>query len=182
MGVPNGYTSAQVVQAVPTGIQSALVLIKTQTIGSAVATVTVSDVFSATYDNYKIILSGGVASDTSSINVILGATTTGYYAGFARSNYSNGAYDGNNNNNSANWSNCGEFTTGGSNLNMDLRQPFNTTRTTMSVGYGSVRTSGFGLAGGGFLDDATSYTAFTISTPSVTMTGGVIRVYGYLNS
>jgi hypothetical protein len=40
----------------------ALTLIKTQTIGTAVSSVTVTGAFSTTYDNYKIIVSGGVAS------------------------------------------------------------------------------------------------------------------------
>jgi hypothetical protein len=61
-----------------------LTLITAQTIGSGVATVTVSSVFSATYENYKIIMSGGVSSATSSIRFQLGATTTGYYAGYNR--------------------------------------------------------------------------------------------------
>ena len=41
-------------------------LVKTQTIGSAVSTVTVSDVFSATYDNYLITINGGSGSTTAS--------------------------------------------------------------------------------------------------------------------
>jgi hypothetical protein len=32
---------------------------------------------------------------------------------------------------------------------------------------------------GGYLNDATSYTAFTITASSGTMTGGTITVYGY---
>ena len=181
------FTSAGVAIYFPSAVtippaSSGLTLITAQTIGSAVSSVTVSSVFSATYDNYKIILSGGAASDTSPILLQLGATTSDYYQGIARSNYSNGAYDGLNVNNGANWY-AGEFTSTGSNINVDLRQPFGSTRTTISALYGSVRTSGFGAAGNGFLNNATSYTAFTLSVNSPeTMTGGVIRVYGYQNS
>ena len=62
------------------GGASGLVLISTTTIGTSVSTVTVSNAFSATYDNYKIILSGGVASGSAAITIILGATTSRYYA------------------------------------------------------------------------------------------------------
>ena len=162
------------------GGASGLVLISTTTIGTSVSTVTVSNAFSATYENYKIILSGGVASGTAAVTMILGATTSSYYAGYNRTNYSNGAQDGNNNNNAANWSAVGEATTDGLNGNIELQQPFATKRTTMQCAYGSIRSSGFGLAGGGYLDNATSYTAFTIGGP--TLTGGTIWVYGYQNS
>lgn len=63
MGVPSGYTSAQVVQAVPTGINSALVLISATTI-SAAGTTNVNDVFSTTYDNYKIFFNGTASTGT----------------------------------------------------------------------------------------------------------------------
>ena len=50
------YTSSQVVQAVPTGINSALVYIASGTATSA-ASVALTNIFSATYTNYKLILS-----------------------------------------------------------------------------------------------------------------------------
>ena len=55
MGIPSGYTSAQVVQAVPTGINSALVLISAtaMTTGS----VSVNNCFTSTYDNYRLLFS-----------------------------------------------------------------------------------------------------------------------------
>jgi hypothetical protein len=162
------------------GGASGLVLISTTTIGTSVSTVTVSNAFSATYDNYKIILSGGVASGTAAVTMILGATTSSYYAGYNRTNYSNGAQDGNNNNNAANWSAVGEASIDGLAGNIELQQPFATKRTNMQTSYGSLRSSGFGLAGGGYLDNATSYTGFTIGGP--TLTGGTIKVYGYQNS
>jgi hypothetical protein len=34
----------------------------------------------------------------------------------------------------------------------------------------------------GMLNNTTSYTAFTITPSSGTMTGGTVRVYGYANS
>ena len=75
MGIPSGYTSAQVVQAVPTGNNSALVLISTTTITNGVTSVTVTSQFSSTYDNYKILISGG-GGGTAGVDLKLGATTT----------------------------------------------------------------------------------------------------------
>ena len=54
MGVPSGYTSGQVVQAVPTGINSALVCVKAETALSGSST-TADSVFTSSYTNYKII-------------------------------------------------------------------------------------------------------------------------------
>ena len=180
MGIPSGYTSAQVVQAVPTGINSALVLISTTTIGTTVSSVVVTNCFSADYDNYKIILSGGVASSRVAVTMILGATTSSYYAGYNRVEYGSGSSIPNNNNNTANWSAVGEATTDGLSGTIELQQPFATKRTNMQTSFGSSSSAGFGLAGGGYLNNAISYTGFTIGGP--TLTGGTIRVYGYTNS
>jgi hypothetical protein len=162
------------------GGASGLVLISTTTIGTSVSTVTVSNAFSATYENYKIILSGGVASGTAAVTMILGATTSSYYAGYNRVEYASGSSIPNNNNNAANWSAVGEATTDGLAGNIELQQPFATKRTNMQTSFGSSRSTGFGLAGGGYLNNATSYTGFTIGGP--TLTGGTIKVYGYQNS
>jgi hypothetical protein len=43
---------------------SGMTLISTTTIGTAVSSVNVTSAFSTTYDNYKIMISGGVASTT----------------------------------------------------------------------------------------------------------------------
>jgi hypothetical protein len=48
------YTSSQIVQAVPTGINSALVCVKAETAFSAASSVTADNVFTSTYTNYLI--------------------------------------------------------------------------------------------------------------------------------
>jgi hypothetical protein len=73
------YTSSQIVQAVPTGINSALVCVKAETAFSAVSSFNFDNVFTSTYTNYlmKIIYTtsttgnisikmrvGGVAAST----------------------------------------------------------------------------------------------------------------------
>jgi len=155
-------------------------LIKTQTIGSAVSSVTVSDVFSSTYDNYKIIISGGVASATASLNMTLGSTSTGYYyAGKAR-NYA--AADLNvAQSNGSSWY-AAEGATSVLNGSIEVLCPNLAKNTFFNSTISAPRTDGYWLAVGGYLADTTAYTAFTLTASGGTITGGTIRVYGYVNS
>ena len=56
MGVPSGYTSGQVVQAVPTGINSALVCVQAETAFTTASTVSADNVFTSSYTNYRMIV------------------------------------------------------------------------------------------------------------------------------
>jgi len=73
------------------GTYQGLRLLKKQTIGSAVSSVSVTDAFNATYANYKIIVSGGTASAENVIKMTLGASITGYSGAASRLSYSTGA-------------------------------------------------------------------------------------------
>lgn len=161
--------------------QNGLQLIKTQTIGSAVSSVTVSDVFSSTYDNYRIIVNGGVGSADSHLRMTLGSTSTGYYFAGVSAFYAGGAAGVGALQNAAFWE-AGYNTTNSLFLDIDLLSP-NLTKNTM---YSTVRcnatTGGATVATGGYLADTTQYTAFTLTPASGTLTGGTIRVYGYANS
>ena len=182
MGIPSGYTSAQVVQAVPTGINSALVLVKTQTIGTAVSSVTVTGAFSATYDNYLINVSGGVASTTNNLTMTLGSTATGYYYAGSFVGYGSTTVTGLAGANQANWFSNVRGSTNSLNGQIFLFDPFNSKNTHFSSFGSRSDTSGNILQLGGYLADTTSYTAFTLTTDTGTVTGGTIRVYGYTNS
>jgi hypothetical protein len=156
--------------------QGGLVLITSQTIGSAVSSVIVNNVFSSTYDNYKILISGGVGSNTVDVKMTLGSTTSGYYS--ARDYIAwGGSRTFLTDNNAASWGAVGYADGNGLQASIELNNPFLTTRTVFSspVNY---RAGGF-AACGGYLNDATSYTAFTIGPASGTITGGTIKVYGY---
>ena len=161
----------------------ALTLIASQTIGSAVSSVTVSNAFSATYDYYKITISGGTGSvNDEQLGLKLGATATGYYNGFAGAAYSpdaTGTYSGNSTNSGTSFNAVGRVMTDGLNLNMELNGPFLAKRTIVS---GTMTSVNVGRMYSGYLDGTTSYTAFTITPASGTITGGTIRVYGYANS
>jgi hypothetical protein len=161
---------------------SGLVLVKTQTIGSAVASVEVTGAFSSTYDNYKITLSGGVAGSGIDLKLQLGATTTGYYSVQNRRYYSNGAAENSNTNNGANFETVGQGSTNALTMNCELGSPNLAKNTTMSAVITFLGTNGFGGNAAGYIDNSTQYTAFTIIAQSGTLTGGTIRVYGYANS
>jgi hypothetical protein len=156
-----------------------LSLIKTQTIGTAVGSVTVSDVFSTSYDAYKIIVSGGVSSAANTnVMMTLGATATGYSYGLLA------------------WASGGTVTAGGTNqtsqqvgesntnvimVSCELVNPFLTTYTTYSAGGVWNTTNNNARQYAGALLNSTSYTAFTLTASTGTFTGGTIRVYGYKN-
>lgn len=159
--------------------QNGLQLIKTQTIGSVVSSVTVSDVFSSTYDNYRIIISGGVASTTPNLNMILGSTTTGYYYGSVYSTFSSSAQNGEAGSNQTSWLRVAAGSSNGLNGVIDVFSPFATSRTAAHWVTSHQYAAGLVSRGSGFLDNSTSYTAFTITPNSGTLTGGTISVYGY---
>jgi hypothetical protein len=160
---------------------SGLTLVKTQTIGTTVASVAVTDAFSSTYDSYKIIVTGGVGSTGANMNLQFGATTTGYYSAVTRTSYSAGAVTGIGNNNGANFAPAGDIRTTGIMMDLDVLAP-NLARPTI-IGGPHVVLDGGGNAGhvSGFLNDNTAYTGFTILVGAGTITGGTIKIYGYKN-
>jgi hypothetical protein len=154
-------------------------LVKTQTIGTAVSSVVVSDAFSSTYDNYRIVVSGGAASVTPNIDMILGSTTTGYYYGSVYSTFTSSTQNGEAGSNQAVWLRVATGSSNGLNGMIDVFSPFASSRTTAHWVQTHQQTAGFVSRGSGFLDNATSYTAFTLTPNSGTLTGGTISVYGY---
>jgi hypothetical protein len=177
------YTSGEVLTAASLNSNfsaaGGLQFIKAQTIGTAVSSVAVTSAFSTTYDAYKIIVSGGVGSGNGSLQLQLGSTTTGYYYGFSGALFA-GTADAGGLVNGANFSNAGRGSTNTLQMIVELQQPFlskNTyaqyTFTVNDAAAGRTRITG------GFLNDSTSYTGFTIIAETGTLTGGTIAVYGY---
>lgn len=170
-------TTAQMNTAITAGV--GLVPILTQTIGTAVSSVTVSNAFSATYDAYKIIITGsGVHSGGSNITLKLGASTTGYYySGFLMS-YSTGSTSALYGSNQANFLYAGYGTTATRIFDVDLINPGTANYTIYESKYTAIADATYQQ---GIHQVATAYTDFTITAGSGTMTGGTIRVYGYKN-
>lgn len=155
-------------------------LIKSQVVGTTVASVTVSSCFSATYVNYRILYVGGAASASGGSLFARGASGTGTNIVFAGDFVDlTGARSG-----------LGSpattyFTiglTGSSNMTctFDMTSPFLAAQT----GYTS---NAFGWGGGvgyatrttGTDVQTTSSTGLIIAPSSGTITGGTIYVYGY---
>ena len=166
------------------GASSGLTLISSTTIGTTVTSVALTNVFSATYDNYRIVLSGGTASATSDGSFILGATTTGYYSSFTYAAIQAGStLTSAGSNNASTSGTIFAYTSNGINGMIDLYQPFLTSRTNFFFTAQTMATAGNRWQGGGFQDSATSFTGITFSTQSGhTLTGGTIKVYGLANS
>ena len=163
---------------------SGLTLVSTTTIGSAVSSVTVSNAFSSTYDNYRIIVSGGAGSTATGCDLTLGATATGYYYFFITGNFNSTTVTGVNGNNTTKWDGVVQQGTGFISGVIDLLGP-NLAKNTIlnSVGVRSATgATGINVWSAGYLNDTTQYTAFTLTTISGTLTGGTIKVYGYANS
>ena len=160
------------------GSYGGLQLIKTQTIGSGVSSVSVTDAFSATYDNYKITISGGVGSTNTDFDFILTGSTTGYYYGVVYNSY-NASTTSLGATNAAAWRYTGAITTGGLFFDMDILGP-NLAKWTSYHSY-LTRSDIQGFNSGNH-QVATAYTGFTITAFTGNITGGTIRVYGYLNS
>jgi len=158
------------------GAYPGLRLIKKQTIGTAVSSVTVTGAFSATYENYKIVVSGGTGSAQAYSVLTLGSTSTGYYAGYVGVTYS-GSVSNAGVNNGAGFL-YSVFTDGsnGMNASIELISPFASKPTFMNS---QCATNTQSISAQGLLVGSTSYTAFTLTPASGTLTGGTIYVYGY---
>jgi hypothetical protein len=158
----------------------ALTLISSTTIGTTVSSVTVSSAFSATYDNYLLMVTGGTSSADVALKLTLGSTTTGYYYGLIVLTYAGTSSVVGGANTTSYY--AGEGAASSLILNCEVKNPFNTKTTSFNSTIGANRTDGYSLSGAGYLNNTTSYTAFTLTPASGTITGGTIRVYGYANS
>jgi hypothetical protein len=160
-------------------ISSGLNLITAQTIGSAVSSVTVTNAFSATYDSYKITVTGGVSSIANSgLTMRLGASATAYNNAFVYSAWNNTASAAGGAT-QAQFDYAGIADTNGLNANMELNNPFLAKYTFIQAQDSSINLGGMSVC---THKVATSYTDFTLTVTAGTITGGTVRVYGYANS
>jgi hypothetical protein len=175
----NGSAWQQVSGGTAVG-NSGLVFIKQQTIGTLITSVTVSNAFSADYDSYQIVVSGGASNGGNGVAVwTLGSTATGYY--FA-GNYSTfaGVASVINGSNATAW-NLSAYNVNHVGFNIFVNQPFLAKNTSYSTNYYGPSTTDGGGTIQGFLNNTTSYTGFTLTfgSASFQVSGGTITVYGY---
>ena len=158
------------------GAYPGLRLIKKQTIGSGVSSVAVTSAFSATYDNYKIIVSGGVASTASDLQLSLTGGTSVYSYGILYVAFGSSSPAAVTATNAASFVFAGNATVDTLDMNCDVKDPFNARYTTFKSQNASNTLSGASTA---IHKAASSFTGFTITPSAGTLTGGTIYVYGY---
>jgi hypothetical protein len=156
-------------------------LIKSQAITGTPSTINVTNVFSADYDAYRVVVTG-VKNTTSDIAFGLqlnGATTVGYYGSFLYVNYTNGSISqaSNVNNNQFTW--AGSSATGNNfgGAICEILNPFQTGFTRFISGpitYQNITGQMTGIQ-----DTNASHTGFNLINGAGAFTGGVINVYGY---
>lgn len=174
MATPPDFTAGQILTAAQMNAVG-LWLVKTQTVGSAVTSVTVSDAFSADYENYYVTYTGGTASTGSHIGFRLGATASGYKYVFLNTPYNNTpAAVGSSS--ATNFLYSGTMGTTGNHLAVFILSPQLAQHTVVQAQWASTSEAGIFS---GRLENTTQYTDFTlIAGGGGNMTGGVIRVYG----
>ena len=173
------FTTGEVLTASDTNTylnNGGLVYITGTTIGSAVSSVTVSNVFSSTYDNYRVLITGGTGSGANNLAFQFASITgtvyrqLGYYQGWGSAtvtDYADGA-------GSTTW--LAVNTSGAYMLDMLITNPYNAVKKFAVInGYNATNQYSFPS----FCDSTTSSTGFTVSLVSGTLTGGTVRVYGY---
>jgi hypothetical protein len=158
------------------GTYPGLRLIKKQTIGTGVSSVTVTNAFSATYQNYKIIVVGGSGSATSNLILTLDGATTGYYESLIFATYAGGGATNAPVNNGSSWAYAGDGNSNCLTMNVDILEPFAAEITRLNGSYVTAASAGHFS---GYQSTASSYSAFSITPTSGTLTGGTIYVYGY---
>lgn len=158
------------------GAYPGLRLIKKQTIGSAVSSVTVTGAFSAAYDNYRIILSNSTGSAGNALRISYNNSTgstyahVGSYYQWGTTNFITEQGTGL----TSTW--IGNIQNGNTNVIADIFSPF-LAAPTYSIGHATGQNNPAIRHG---QDTASnSNTAFTITPGSGTLTGGTIYVYGY---
>ena len=175
MATPPDFTAGQVLTAAQMN-KVGMWIVASEAVGTAVSSVTISDCFSADYDDYRVIWSGGLGSGTTDIKVqVGGVTSTDYLYAESNVNYATGATVTGNSNASSAVRQIGRASTSYGYVDLHIRGPFLTTQTFFSAPYHTTGTAGWAI---GYLNDTTSHTSVTLRTNSGTITGGTITVYG----
>jgi hypothetical protein len=161
------------------GASAGLTLITTATIGTAVSNVTVTNCFSSAYQNYRIVLSGGVGSTQTTLRCQLNGVTTGWYSGQVYQIFggSTGGAQVSNNTNAY----FGFATPTSLSGVIDICNPNQALAKYMTGLAVEMATNGSISVVGGYNASTAQSTDFIFFPNSGTITGGTIRIYGYKN-
>jgi hypothetical protein len=154
-----------------------LKLIKSQVIGSAVTSVTVTDAFNSTFTSYRVVIQNTTGSVNDALSYAKFNNSTNYFSGFVGVAIG-GAVTSGSVNNTAFGVQIALTSTTSSSSAFDVINPFLATRT--QVLSGGFNGNGFACVGAsGWTADSNSNTNLIFSIGSGTVTGGTISVYGY---
>lgn len=158
---------------------SGLVFVKSQTIGSGVASVTVTNAFSSTYDNYLIQVSGGSNSTNSVLTLRMDSVSSGYYFQYIYTVFGSNTVNADSSTTANGWIYAGSASTSGLAMSATVLSPNLAKMTRYFSGSNGEGVSYLGNSVG-LLNNTTQYTGFTITnTGGGSMTDGTINVYGY---
>ena len=177
MATPPDFISGAVLTAAQMNAVG-LWLVKTQTIGTAVSSVTVTGAFSSDYENYLVTITGGSATTDANIQIRLGVSATAYSGSLIYSTYTIASLALAQDNNTGQFSFAGSGAVNGLQLSARILGPNLAKHTGIATDYIG------NLSGGnyaGIHKANTQHTAFTIIASAGTWTGGTIRVYGMRN-
>ncbi len=163
--------------ATPYGLQ----FIKADTITSGTSK-EITGVFSSSFTNYRIVISGLYINSRDVINFRFGTTAAGYYGTLYYDEYTGSITGASRVNNGAGlYVGYGEGFSGGGTISLDVGEP-NTTNNRKMV-HGTYYGGGFAGWAGGMVVNSTAYTSFTIYTNGgTTFLASNIVVYGYRKS
>jgi hypothetical protein len=162
------------------GAYPGLRLIKKQTVGAGVSSVSVTAAFSATYESYRILYVGGSASTSGELYFSLNGITSGYYSTMIYVPFGAGTIANVSSNNQAilNW--CGAYNNTTSNMfDLEIHNPFASRIKFGKGNFNPMTTTANHGDSHHFINSTASATAFTITASAGTITGGTIYVYGY---
>ncbi len=174
------FTTGEVLTAADTNTYLAnagLDYIKTVTIGTGVTSITVSDAFSSTWDNYRVVIANADASSADGNYYIRFETAPLSTYNWGTTYISYGGTAGNGNQANSNGGIIAGVTSSDNDTSsvMDIYGPNKAQFTHVTT---QTSSTSYQLVGGGVMKTATAYTAFYILSANA-LTGGTITVYGY---
>lgn len=157
-----------------------LTLVKSQTIGTAVATIDITDCFSATYDQYLVSWrttpSTTLAIRAQFLTSVPAAITTGYYYAGYYSQFTSSTLNGVNQNNGSSYQ-VGNISAGAQGAGQfTLLNPFVTDISYMTTQFTD---AGNPYQYSGYNSSILALPSLRLNTSTGTITGGYVKVYGY---
>ena len=153
-------------------------LVKSQTVGTGVGSVTITNCFNSDFRNYRVVFEGSTQAVNDNVFQLQFAATTGHYGNMRYDPYNGvGAGTLNTNNQSTVYFGL-SGTQNQATFSIDVYAPNLAEITKYS---GMFTSNNFMGSGGGLYFQTTQLTGFTIIFPAGGSSGGTIKVYGYRN-